>query len=117
MICQGTITKTINNGQKIYAVINEIFPTDFAVRFFFAGTVVEAIVAKDQCRRPSLPQNGELASYIRQTVGVAYEKPVDVSPTNMLGGYTTAVLGKIPFPPPSDHEIFSDEPEDEGIEE
>jgi hypothetical protein len=77
---KGTITKLIYKGQKVYAVVAGFDETDVTVRFPLCGIsgtveIIEIIVPKADCRKPMhLGQDAEMATLIRQLVGVPLEK-------------------------------------------
>lgn len=108
MIQRGTITKITHEGQKCYAVITAVHGDAFHVRYFFDGAVLWSVKTKDEIRKPLMLQNSELATYIRQTVGVPFEKHIDTTPTQTLGKSYDGPMG-----------VFEGmyEPEDEGDDE
>ncbi len=68
---KGTITKLLYKGQKVYAVVAGFDETDTTVRFPFSSEnnmveVVEIVVPNSDCRKPTLGQDSELATLIRQ---------------------------------------------------
>ena len=77
---KGLITKILHKGQKVYAVIVGFDETDVTVRFPFCGIsstveIVEVTIPKADCRKPMhLGQDAEMATLIRQLVGVPLEK-------------------------------------------
>jgi hypothetical protein len=77
---KGTITKLIYKSQKVYAVSVGFDETDITVRFPFCGVsgtveIMELVVPKADCRKPiHLGQDNEMATLIRQLVGVPLEK-------------------------------------------
>jgi ribosomal protein S1 len=76
----GMIIKLIHKGQKVYGVITGFDDTNTTVRFPFSGVsgtveIVEITVPKSDCRKPMhLGQDAEMATLIRQLVGVPLEK-------------------------------------------
>jgi hypothetical protein len=77
---KGLITKVLHKGQKVYAVIVGFDEANVTVRFPFSGVsgtveIVEIVVPKADCRKPMhLGQDAEMATLIRQLVGVSLEK-------------------------------------------
>lgn len=77
---KGVITKVLFKGQKVYGVISEFDETNATVRFPFCGVsgtveICEITVPKSDCRKPMyLGQTAEMATLIRQLVGVPLEK-------------------------------------------
>ena len=77
---KGTITKLIYKGQKMYGVIAEFDETSTTVRFPFFGVsgtveICEITVPKSDCRKPMyIGQDAEMATLIRQLVGVPLQK-------------------------------------------
>jgi len=77
---KSLITKVLHKGQVVYGVITEFDETTVTVRFPFAGVsgtveIVETTVPKSDCRKPIyLGQDAEMATLIRQLVGVPLEK-------------------------------------------
>ena len=78
----GMITKLIHKGQKVYGVITGFDDTNTTVRFPFCGVsgtveICEITVPNSDCRKPlHLGQTAEMATLIRQLVGVPLEKEV-----------------------------------------
>ena len=74
------ITKVLFKGQKVYGVIAEFDETNVTVRFPFSGVsgtveICEITVPKSDCRTPMhLGQTAEMATLIRQLVGVPLER-------------------------------------------
>ena len=79
---KGLITKVLHKGQKVYGVITGFDETNATVRFPFSGVsgtveIAEITVPKSDCRKPMyLGQNAEMATLIRQLVGVPVQKEV-----------------------------------------
>jgi hypothetical protein len=77
---EGLITKVLHKGQKVYGVITEFDETNTTVRFPFCGVsgtveICEITVPKADCRKPMyLGQDAEMATLIRQLVGVSLQK-------------------------------------------
>jgi hypothetical protein len=77
---KGLITKVLHKGQKVYGVITGFDDTNTTVRFPFSGVsstveIVEVTIPKADCRKPMhLGQDAEMATLIRQLVGVPMEK-------------------------------------------
>ena len=77
---KGTITKLIYKGQKVYGVITGFEETNTTVCFPFCGIsgtveICEITVPKSDCRKPlHLGQTAEMATLIRQLVGVPLQK-------------------------------------------
>lgn len=77
---EGTITKLIHKGQKVYGVITEFDEANVTVRFPFCGVsgtveICEITVPNTDCRKPiHLGQTAEMATLIRQLVGVPLQK-------------------------------------------
>jgi hypothetical protein len=77
---KGLITKVLHKGQKTYGVITEFDGANATVRFPFCGIsgtveICEVTVPKSDCRKPMyLGQDAEIATLIRQLVGVPLEK-------------------------------------------
>jgi hypothetical protein len=78
---KGLITKVLFKGQKVYGVISEFDEANVTVRFPICGVsgqveIAEQILPAADCRKPMLRQDTELATLIRQLVGVPLEKEV-----------------------------------------
>jgi len=79
---KGLITKVVHKGQKVYGVITESDETNATVRFPFSGVsgtveIVEITVPTSDCRKPMhIGQDAEMATLIRQLVGVPLQKEV-----------------------------------------
>jgi len=77
---KGVITKILHKGQKVYGVITGFDDASTTVRFPFSGVsstveIVEVTIPKADCRKPMhLGQDAEMATLIRQLVGVPMEK-------------------------------------------
>jgi ribosomal protein S1 len=77
---KGLITKVLHKGQKVYGVITGFDETDITVRFPFCGVsgtveIAEITAHNSDCRKPMyLGQNAEMATLIRQLVGVPLQK-------------------------------------------
>ena len=77
---KGLITKVLHKGQKVYGVITGFDDASTTVRFPFCGVsstveIVEVIIPKADCRKPMhLGQDAEMATLIRQLVGVPLER-------------------------------------------
>jgi hypothetical protein len=76
----GMITKLLHKGQKVYGVITVFDDASTTVRFPFCGIsgtveIVEVTIPKADCRKPTyLGQDAEIATLIRQLVGVPLQK-------------------------------------------
>jgi hypothetical protein len=76
----GLITKVLHKGQKVYGVITGFDDASTTVRFPFCGVsgtveIAEITVPKSDCRKPlHLGQDAEMATLIRQLVGLPLEK-------------------------------------------
>jgi hypothetical protein len=74
------ITKALHKGQKVYGVITGFDEANATVRFPFCGVsgtveICDLTVPKSDCRKPMyLGQNAEMATLIRQLVGVPLQK-------------------------------------------
>ena len=79
---KGLITKVIFKGQKVYGVISEFDETNVTVRFPFCGVsgtveICAITIPPSDCRKPKyLGQDAEMATLIRQLVGVPLENEV-----------------------------------------
>ena len=79
---KGLITKVLHKGQKVYGVVAGFDETDVTVRFPFCGIsgtveICEVTVPKSDCRKPTyIGQDAEMATLIRQLVGVPLENEV-----------------------------------------
>jgi hypothetical protein len=77
---KGLITKVLHKGQKVYGVITEFEEANVTVRFPFCGVsgtveICEVTVPKSDCRKPTyIGQDAEIATLIRQLVGVSLQK-------------------------------------------
>jgi hypothetical protein len=77
---KGLITKVLHKGQKVYGVITGFDEANATVRFPFCGVsgaveICEITVPKSDCRKPlHLGQTAEMATLIRQLVGVPMER-------------------------------------------
>jgi phosphate-selective porin len=71
---KGEVVKVLHNGQKAYAVVNGLEGSDVVVRLMFQAELIAKTVAPEDCRTPHFSQNGPLASFLRQAVGVPLDK-------------------------------------------
>jgi ribosomal protein S1 len=77
---KGLITKVLHKGQKMYGVIAEFDEANVTVRFPICGVsgqvkIAEITFPKADCRKPTyLGQDAEIATLIRQLVGVPLQK-------------------------------------------
>jgi hypothetical protein len=77
---KGMITKILHKGQKAYGVITEFDETNATVRFPICGVsgqveIAEQTLPLSDCRKPMyLGQDAEMATLIRQLVGVPLQK-------------------------------------------
>lgn len=71
---KGQVVKVLHNGHKAYGVVNGQEASAVVVRMIFEGELIAKTVAIEECRTPHFPQDGSFATFIRQTVGVQFEK-------------------------------------------
>jgi hypothetical protein len=77
---KGLITKVLHKGQTVYGVITGSDETNTTVRVPFCGVsgsveICEVTVPKADCRKPMyVGQDAEMATLIRQLVGVPLQK-------------------------------------------